>query len=143
MLHVYSVTRSSLSSAFAGTELKDQFAVNSQIKTNKLHMQMKTGKFWRENFPVTLKTNKRDSGTLYPGLTKNEPLKTWLNLFLGEFNQKGRRINKKARSHWQKQALNILMMMQTRSRNGPVHYGKVMTASQSVSAKQDALFHRK
>ena len=52
-------------------------------------------KFWRENFPVALKTNKRDSATFYQGLTKNKPLMTWPNPFHDDFNQKSRRINKK------------------------------------------------
>ena len=102
---------------------------------------LQTGKFWRENFPVALKTNKRDSATFCPGLIKNEPLMTWLNLFLDDFNQKSRRINKKNTKSLAKRSFKHLLM-QIRSRNGSVHYGR-MTAGQSVSANQNAPFHRK
>ena len=39
--------------------------------------------------------NQRDSATFYQGLTKTEPLMTWLSLFLDDFIQKSKRINEK------------------------------------------------
>ena len=128
MLHSYGSDKELVRALLqAQTTKKDQFTVYSRVKTNDLSIQMKTmpikfafscgkfflqtGRFWRKNFSVALKTSKRDSGMFYQGLTENEPRMTWLNLFLDDFNRKSRLINKKHEffevSHGSYQPLNF------------------------------------